>query len=440
MSNLFVKVKQFILLVGDLALFYLSLALTLELRYHRIFLNDRGEHLTAFTIIYLCLTFVFYINELYDLEVAKNDLQFIKKISESMVIGTIIAVSFFYLTPFFGIAPKTNLFLNLAILSALIIIWRLAFNYIFRGRLLGTKVLLIGSSNEMTELAYIIKKRPFLGFETYRSNGTLPLEEFVKTNHINIVVVDKTAKTDPLTSAALYNLISSAVHVTDCLTFYEEVMMRIPISILDEIWFVENFKETKKKLYDEVKQAADFAGAMLLAIPLMIITVPVALAIKLDSPGPIFFSQKRVGKNGKIFSIAKFRTMAVNAENLGAQFAAVNDPRVTRVGRVLRKFRLDELPQIFNILAGEMSFIGPRPERPEFTKELEAAFPFYPLRYLIKPGLTGWAQIKFSYGASIEENLKKLQYDFYYIKHRSIALDGIIILRTLNLLLHPRGR
>src|SRR3989344_5360702 len=207
MSNLFVKIKQIILLAGDIALFYLSLGLTLLIRYHTLLPKDRQEHLAAFSIIYLCLFFVFYINELYDLEVAKNDLQFLKKISESMIIASVIAVAFFYLTPFFGIAPKTNLFLNLSLLAGLVIAWRLIFNHIFKGKLLGTKVLLIGLSEEMNELEKIIKKKLYLGFEAYRLDGSL--SEFVESNKINIVVIDKTAKKDPAVTGALYNLISS---------------------------------------------------------------------------------------------------------------------------------------------------------------------------------------------------------------------------------------
>lgn len=439
MSGVFVKTKQLILLFGDVALFYSSLFLTLIfLRYDNIHFNEWLSHIRAFSIIYFFLFLIFYINELYDLEVMQNDLLFGRKIAESLIIGTAVAISLFYFTPIFGITPKTNLFINLSILSMLIIAWRILFNRIYRGRLLQQHIVLLGDSREMTELRSILSKKSLFGFHLIQPSGDLV--PFISEHNVTTVVIDGAAKHDAVISKQLYALIQKDVHVVDCLSFYEEILSRIPTSSLDEVWFVENFKETGKKLFDQTKQVLDFLGACILTLLLLPIIIIIGLIIKLDDGGPIFYRQTRVGKGGKLFRIIKFRTMRTDAEKTGAQFAAEADPRITRVGRTLRRYRLDELPQILNIAANEMSFIGPRPERPEFTKDLEAAFPFYPLRHLVKPGLSGWAQIRYSYGASIEENLKKLQYDFFYIKHRSFTLDAMIILKTLNLLLHPKGR
>jgi lipopolysaccharide/colanic/teichoic acid biosynthesis glycosyltransferase len=180
-----------------------------------------------------------------------------------------------------------------------------------------------------------------------------------------------------------------------------------------------------------------------LAIPFATLTVLVtpivALFVKTTSPGPLFYTHERIGKHGKRFLIWKFRTMKQDAETSGAQFATKNDPRITAVGKILRGLRIDELPQIWNVLRGDMSFVGPRPERPEFVEQLTQRMPYYALRHLTRPGLTGWAQVKYRYASSIDDSLIKLQYDLYYVKHRSLVLDGAILLKTINTVLRSQG-
>lgn len=440
MSGIFVKTKKLILLLGDIALFYSSLFLSLLiLRFNTIRLDEWIDHVRAFSLVYFLFFVIFYINELYDLDITQNILAFGRKLAESIGVGAAVTIGLFYFTPIFGITPKTNLFVNLAILTILVTSWRLIFNRIYRGRSLEQNIILLGDSREMIELKNILSKKPLFGFRLVTPEIER-LTDFVREHNISTIVIDDSIKDNQAVTKQLYTLIQKNVHVVDCLSFYEEVLGRIPTINLDELWFVRNFNETGKKLFDQLKQAIDLFGACLAAFILLPIMAIVWMAIKLDDGGPLFYRQTRVGKEGKLFRIVKFRTMNIDAEKSGPQFASEADPRISRIGRFLRRYRLDELPQILNILKGEMSFIGPRPERPEFTKELEQAFPFYPLRFLIKPGLTGWAQVRYSYGASIEENLKKLQYDFFYIKHRSPILEVMIILKTLNILLHPKGR
>jgi lipopolysaccharide/colanic/teichoic acid biosynthesis glycosyltransferase len=174
----------------------------------------------------------------------------------------------------------------------------------------------------------------------------------------------------------------------------------------------------------------------LLSLPIVIVT---ALLIKVDSRGPIFYKQERVGKNGKPFTLMKFRSMRTDAEKSGPVWASKGDDRTTRVGKIIRKIRVDEIPQFWNIIKGEMSFVGPRPERPHFVAQLAAEIPYYEQRHLIAPGLTGWAQIKYPYGASIEDARQKLQYDLFYIKNFSLILDGIIMFETIKIILFGRG-
>ena len=163
------------------------------------------------------------------------------------------------------------------------------------------------------------------------------------------------------------------------------------------------------------------------------------LAVRMTSKGPIFFKQTRVGAGGRLFKVVKFRTMRIDAEAAGAKWATKDDPRVTSIGRFMRKTRIDEVPQLWNILCGDMSFVGPRPERPEFVPMLSENLPFYYLRHLIRPGLTGWAQVRYGYGATMAEAREKLEYDLYYIKHQSLGLDLIVMFETIKTIVRRRG-
>jgi exopolysaccharide biosynthesis polyprenyl glycosylphosphotransferase len=191
--------------------------------------------------------------------------------------------------------------------------------------------------------------------------------------------------------------------------------------------------ETVKRILDITFSVAGLA----LSAPLMALAT---ICIKLDSPGPVFFRQERVGKHGKVFTLYKFRSMRADAERItGPVWASEDDPRVTRIGKILRKIRLDETPQMFNVLIGHMSFIGPRPERPVFVDRLKEQIPFYVLRFAVKPGITGWAQVKYQYGSSVEDAMEKLQYDLYYVKNLSVFLDLLILFNTIRVVLFSRG-
>ncbi len=222
--------------------------------------------------------------------------------------------------------------------------------------------------------------------------------------------------------------------VTNLSTFYEEVFSEVPAALLEPNWFL--FADLKHYHQTQLimKRAFDIVGSII-GLLLMLPFFPIiALLIKLDSSGPVLYSQIRVGLNGRPFRLYKLRTMHVGAEKNGHTWATVNDPRVTRMGRFLRKTRIDELPQLWNILTGVMSIVGPRPERPEFVTELGKKIRFFNERHLVKPGLTGWAQINYRYGASVEDAQRKLQLDLWYIKHMSPELDMTILLRTMGIL------
>lgn len=231
-------------------------------------------------------------------------------------------------------------------------------------------------------------------------------------------------------------------HVISLGQFYERHWAKVPIYVLNPEWFIaaDSFNLVHHPVGLRVKRLADITLSAILLLftwPFMLLCM---LAIRLESAGQIIYKQVRTGKDGRLFTIYKFRSMVMNAEENGVQWAKENDGRITRVGRFMRVTRLDELPQLFNVFKGDMSFVGPRPERPEFNGMLETKIPYYGLRHLVRPGITGWAQVSYAYGASIEDAKEKLQYDLFYIKHFSFVLDFIIILRTIRVILFSRGR
>ncbi len=441
------KLKKIILVGGDLIVLYLSLYLTLIIRYQTIATERWQQHFLPFSIIYGLWLIIFYIAGLYDLNLARNNIKFIALLSRTILIAGFFAIAFFYFIPYFGIAPKTNLFINLILFAGFFAFWRQIFNIFAKSRALLNNVLIIGQDKESKQIAEIIKENPQLGYKIAEMimpeilKDVLLFKELLIKNNINTIIIGGPSyHQDENLVQALYQCLPLKINFVDLATFYEEITNKIPISLIGEIWFLENLMESKKRLYETVKRILDLIMTILLGIIALILSPFIIIAIKLDSKGPALFKQLRIGKNEKPFLALKFRSMFTSAEKSGPQWAKENDPRITKIGRFLRKTRLDELPQLWNILKGEMSFIGPRPERPEFVNELNKQIPYYQIRHLIKPGLSGWAQTNFPYGASIEDALEKLQYELFYLKNRSFVLDLGIALRTIKIIIQREGR
>jgi sugar transferase (PEP-CTERM system associated) len=270
---------------------------------------------------------------------------------------------------------------------------------------------------------------------------TKDLPVMVEETRPDLVVVAQMDRRGRFPAKALLDCRLRGIQVEDWPTFYEKATGKILVTALRPSWliFADGFVKTPRT--EILKRLLDVALALVglaLSAPLMAL---IAVAIKLDSAGPVLFRQPRLGQNGCVFILNKFRSMRHDAEkDTGPIWAKQRDPRVTRVGAFLRRARLDELPQLFNVLVGHMSFIGPRPERPEFVHELQKLIPFYMERLSVKPGITGWAQVKYRYGASVDDALEKLQYDLYYIKNLSLFLDLLILLNTIQVVLFARGR
>lgn len=256
------------------------------------------------------------------------------------------------------------------------------------------------------------------------------------------VIVTTEAKLSDIEMRQLMQLRLRGIPVYRLPEAYQALWSKLPSSLLEDTWFTFNdgFNLLSNKFSFTLKYMLDITMSGLLLTLLSPLMLIVALAVKLDSPGPVFYSQIRTGLNGKPFSVYKFRSMYQNAEREGVQWTQKYDPRITRVGHWLRKLRIDELPQLWNVLRGEMSIIGPRPERPEFDVQLKQEIPYYDLRYLVKPGITGWAQVLYAYGASVEDAYEKLAYDLYYIQNYSFWLDVVIVFKTIGVVLLGKGQ
>jgi exopolysaccharide biosynthesis polyprenyl glycosylphosphotransferase len=233
--------------------------------------------------------------------------------------------------------------------------------------------------------------------------------------------------------------LSGGVAIEECASFYERLTGRVHLSMMRPSWLIFSGRGRQSRVGAFARALAHRAVALVGAVLSLPLALLAAALVKLESPGPVLYRQERVGENGRVFTIMKFRSMRSDAEKDGPVWAQAGDARVTRVGRVLRKTRVDEIPQFWNILKGEMNFVGPRPERPHFVSQLAAEIPFYEQRHLTRPGLTGWAQIKYPYGSSVEDARQKLQYDLYYIKNQNLVLDAIILFETVKTILFGRG-
>jgi len=448
--------KRLILVVGDLAIYQAALFLMLWLRYGRVEDAAWRLHAVPFGIVSLLWVVGSYIAGLYDFNVLKNGIKFFRLYLEGMIANLAVALAFFYLIPFLGIEPRTNLFLYFAIALLLGYGWRLAYNRLITNVMFRNRMLFVGTGADAAKIRALLE-RSATGFELVAVAETAPgtrfddgqvawflspdsIDRAVREQKIHTILLGHEPDEVPGLRDALYRTLFTPVALIDRTKLEESMTGRIPLEYVSQTWFLEHLRESEKTWYEALKRVMD----VILAIPVALVTLVlfpfVALAVKISSRGRVLYSQVRVGKLGKPFRIWKFRTMRQDAESDGRpHWAEKDDPRVTGVGRFLRATRIDELPQIWNVLKGDMSLIGPRPERPEFVDELTRQMPFYALRHLTRPGLTGWAQVKFPYAGTVEDNLQKLQFDLYYIKHRSLLIDAAIILRTIGVMLRRQG-
>jgi exopolysaccharide biosynthesis polyprenyl glycosylphosphotransferase len=441
MNNLS-RIKQIFLIIGDIGTLYIALILTLWIRYGNLFYSQLVQyHFEPFTILFIVWIFVFYIAGLYDLRFLKNGLEFEKVFWYSIAINVLIGILFFYLIPFFGITPKTNLAIFFLLFGGTNYLWRQLYNLILGKTVAAKKILLIGSNTTAQEIIDHLAQNPQLGYQVkhWMQDGLKDKEfqhiaQIILSEHINTVVVPAHLKRDTYAAKMIYKMLMMGMEVIELSRLYELVFQKVPLAELEEVWFLDNLVN-RHRIYELISGPMEIICALLLGILLLPVFTLIAILVKLTSPGPAIFTQTRLGKDEKEFTIYKFRTMHIDAEKQGPKWADYNDRRATWLGKILRRSHLDELPQLYNIIKGELSFVGPRPERPEFVSKLRKELPYYDLRHLTKPGITGWAQINYRYAASAADAYQKLQYDIYYIKNNSPLLDLLILIKTIKFLI-----
>ena len=335
------------------------------------------------------------------------------------------------------------------VLFGIVTMFQITFRYIVNMVIVRKqKILFVGENSYTKDLLESIKnddQYKLMGFLKDEKDETLKkiVLKMCAVGKIDIIVDfgEELLKDSKLVDILLqYKL--NGLQFYNYLEFYEMYENKLPVSHLSSKWFLENsgFEIYYNNFNLRAKRLLDLIFAIIIGICTLPLMIMAAIIVKLDSKGPIFFVQERIGEGNKKFNIVKFRSMTTDAEKNGPQWASKNDNRVTRWGKIMRATRIDELPQLWNVLRGEMSFVGPRPEREYFIQQLEKEIPYYNLRHTVKPGLTGWAQVMYPYGASVEDAYRKLQYDLYYIKHHDIIFDIKVLLKTITIVIFGKGR
>jgi sugar transferase (PEP-CTERM system associated) len=407
-------------------------------------------------IAFVCQLCLYYA-DLYEFGLTGDRRELFGRILKALGVSSMILATLYFWFPALIIGHGVVAIAAL-IAVGLVIGWRLTFAWVATSLVPRERFLIIGTSPTAVSFARELQRREELGIEivgfvdpevspgvgvvqSLNVIGTIAdIPAIVRERSVDRVVVSLADARGKLPMPTLLQMKLDGVMFDHLASVYEEYTGKIAVENLRPSWliFADGFRKTRRQKI--VKRVTDVCGAAAALVVLLPVMLLVALAVRLTSRGPILYRQRRVGENGRLFDVHKFRSMHENAEAAtGPVWAAKGDARITRLGLILRSTRLDELPQLWNILCGHMSLVGPRPERPEFVSALTQRIPFYAQRHIVKPGLTGWAQVRYTYGASVEDAMEKLQYDLFYIKHMSIVLDVMIMLETVKTVLLRRG-
>jgi sugar transferase (PEP-CTERM system associated) len=452
---------MFLLLLAEAMLLFGGLIVAVYMRLGAVDAEDaliarHGFYKAALATAF-CLA-SFYLLDLYDFVVMHDRRELVLRLVQALGLAWIALALTFYVMPQAMIGRGVSL-ISLPLALLLMVGWRLGIHWVLGHPEIGERILIVGSGSFAIEIARETLGRPDAGFRVvgFVDNDpalvgkslinpkviglTSELGQLVQREHIDRIVVAIGDRRGQFPTAELLRLsLSGDVSIEESASFYERLTGRVLLDLIRPSWLIFSSRGRRARLSELACTAMHRSVALIggiLSLPLASMT---AILIKLESRGPVFYRQERVGKGGRSFTLMKFRSMRVDAEKDGPVWAKTEDDRTTRIGRIIRKIRVDEIPQFWNILRGDMNFVGPRPERPHFVSQLAREIPFYEQRHLIAPGLTGWAQIKYPYGASIEDAKRKLEYELYYIKNQSIALDATIMFETIKTILLGRGR
>jgi exopolysaccharide biosynthesis polyprenyl glycosylphosphotransferase len=425
------QTRQYLLALGDLIMFTAGLALMIMLRFGPHYdAHVVHGHAASFVLVFALWLVIFFVFNLYDVRSSNPSPRTIGMLAMAMGSAVVLGGFLFYVHPIEGIAPRTNLLIVGMISFVLVVAWRRAF-YRIGTSLFPRSIVLIGASPEMSELKKEIDAHPEMGivraFWLSAEERTTSPEILA---HADLIILESNA---PETFVAVNK--NPRTSIRTLIDAYQEFFARVPLSLMTEEAAVRVAARAEGYGYRSIKRL----GEILISAFVLVATSPIVLvaciAKKLEDGGPaILPSHLRVGKNGIAFKAYKIRSMIMDADKSGAQWTKERDSRITPVGQIIRKLHIDEIPQFWNILRGEMSLVGPRPEQPKFVDELEKAIPYYYLRHTIKPGFTGWAQIKFRYARTVSDSEKKWEYDLYYLMNRSLLLDVGIVLKTIQII------
>lgn len=454
-SNKYYPVRKILFFLGEGLLIFTSvLGILILFSSWNIFLIDSSEYLLRAISVTLSFQLSLYFYDLYDLRHPGSTADTFIRMMQAFGVGCILLGLLYFVFP--SIIISTKVFWGCYLLICLTLLaWRSLYYLILERKLFSREIVLVGTGETAAKIVQEIDQNRESGFTiraligatapafahadipVIASLAELALDpELARVDRI-VVALDDRRGNMPITDL-LNNKLQGRI-IEDSISFYEAITGKILVEKVNPAWLIFSEGFDHGRLTYLIKRASDLSLALLglaLSLPVTLLT---ALLIKLESRGPVFYKQERVGERGEVFAIYKFRSMRQDAEKDGAVWARQNDDRVTRVGRFIRKVRIDEIPQIWNVLRGQMSFVGPRPERPIFVDQLVEKLPYYSLRHSAKPGITGWAQVCYPYGASEEDALRKLEYDLYYIKHQSFFIDLLIIFRTVKTVLFRKG-
>lgn len=446
-----------ILLIGDVFLMYGTLILALAVRYRDFsFLPgpQTRDFLYHFSFIFLFWALLLYIFNFYKIPSIKRISDFSKNLLIFSILSGGLVIAYFYLRPEALIAPKTIIVLHILFFSISVYLWRSVFSYVLNIKNLKEKIIIIGFRPGLEELInnnlagyeiialfsfddYSQEKLSSLSNKAkYKTISDIRrLKEIVEKEGVTTVIFPRFLHGNEEILQQVFNNLPFSLNYISFADFYEFLTGKVPIEAVSEAWFLEKVSRSEKKAEELLKRTTDILLSSIGVLITIVLLPLVSLIIKIDSRGPIFYVQKRIGRAGKSFNIYKFRTMEDKAEENGPQWSLLKDPRITKAGKVLRNLYIDEFPQFYNILKGDISFVGPRPESEKLSHLFEKEIPYYNLRHLIRPGVTGWAQIHYPASKSVKEAKEKFKYDLFYIKNRSFFLDSGIILKTIRKIL-----
>ncbi|MCL2790712.1 MAG: TIGR03013 family PEP-CTERM/XrtA system glycosyltransferase [Desulfobulbus sp.] len=453
--NKYYPVRKILFFSGEGVLIFASvLGILVTFSGWNVFLTDPLEYVLQALSVTLIFQLSLYFYDLYDLRQPGTTTDTFIRMMQAFGVGCIILSFLYWLFP--SIIISTRIFWGCyLIICASLLAWRSLYYLVLEKKWFAKDIILLGTGETAAKIVTEINHNPESGFAIRAVVGTTPAvfehngipavqrltdlagdPRLAQIERI-VVALDNRRGTMPITDLLRFKVQGKIIE--DGITFYEAITGKILAEKVNPAWliFSEGFECSRMTFL--IKRLLDLFLAVIglaVSLPASLLT---ALLIKLESPGPVLYRQERVGERGEVFSIIKFRSMRQDAEKNGAVWASQNDSRVTRVGGFIRKVRIDEIPQMWNVIRGEMSFVGPRPERPIFVEQLVQKLPYYSLRHSVRPGITGWAQIYYPYGASEEDALRKLEYDLYYIKHQSIFIDLLVIFRTVKTVLFRKG-